>query len=101
MHELPALLFREHRAPRGHRAVGKSHADHVVELAVRVLRHVQHEVGRLGLERYTGGAIAAAAIAVTRDAALAEDRAPPRDGLARWRGRVLEVRGRVESAGPV
>src|SRR5205814_4351279 len=101
MHELPALLFREHRAPRRHRAVGKSNADHVVELAVGVLRHMQHEVGRLGLERRAGRAIAAAAIAVTRDAPLAEDRPPARDGLTRWRGRVLELRGRVESAGPV
>src|SRR5256714_5791951 len=101
MHELPALFLAEHRAPRRHRAVGKSNADHVIELAVGVLRHMQHEVGRLGLERRTGRAIAATASAVTRDAALAEDRPPARDGLTRRCRRVLELRCRVETAGPV
>src|SRR5438067_9323653 len=62
---------------------------------------MQHEVGRLGLERHAGRAIAAAAIAMTRNTAFAEDRAPARDGLTRWRGRVLELRRGVESAGPV
>jgi hypothetical protein len=101
MHELPAFLFAEHRAPRRHRALREADADHVIQLAVGVLRNVQDEIGRFRFERRAGGAVAAAAIAVTGDATLAIDRATSRDRLARRRGRVLELRRGVEAASPV
>src|SRR6266567_3373258 len=101
MHELPALLLAQHGAPRRHRAVRESNADHVVELSVGVLRNVEHEIGRLGFESHAGGAVAPAAIAVAGDTALAEDRAPSRNRFARRHSRVVELRRRAEPARPV
>src|SRR6185503_5880938 len=71
------------------------------KLAVGVLRHVQDEIGRSGVERDASGSIAAAAVAVTRDAPLAEDRATRVDRLDARSDRVRSVRGRIEAARPV
>jgi hypothetical protein len=66
-----------------------------------MLRDVKHEVGRSRLERHACGTVAAAVIAVTRDAPLAIDRAARGDGFGARRDGVPEGRRGVQPAGPV
>src|SRR5204863_7064625 len=66
MDELPPVLLAQDGAPRRHRALWESDADHVMQLAVGVLRDVEHEIRGIRGE----GRVARTVAALTRFTAV-------------------------------